>query len=98
VTCTEIVELTLPFAARVTEAGLGVHVTPEGAPLQASVTCPPKPPVAFTVSAKLDDPPAAMVADAGASEPVSPPTIICMSSICVIFPLAAPLAAVTSNV
>jgi hypothetical protein len=34
--------------------------------VQASVTCPPKPPVEFTVNAKLEDPPAAIVADAGA--------------------------------
>jgi hypothetical protein len=91
-TCTVSVELALPFATRSTTPGLNVQPTPEGAPLQTRLTWPPKPPEEVTLTAKLAEPPTAIVALVGETAPVIPPTATATCTSCVW--LTVPLVAV----
>jgi hypothetical protein len=81
--------MALPFAVSADCAGLKAQLMPDGTPEQASVTCPAKPPVEFSVAAKLEELPAAITAEPGEMDPVIPPTVTCRSCVWAIEPLAA---------
>jgi len=70
-TVTVSVELAVPFAVRFTCAGAKLQLMPEGAPPQARVTVPLKPPEEFRVTAKLAEPPTEMVALDGVTDPLT---------------------------
>jgi hypothetical protein len=68
----------LPFTGSTVDLGLNVHVTPAGA-LQVRPSCPPKPPVLATVTWKLALAPTEMVIAVVVTDPVSRPTLSCIS-------------------
>ena len=72
--------------ANETEPGLKPQLIPAGA-LQAKVTLPEKP-VEVSETVKLFDSPTFMVADAGETDAVNPPTTNCVDTVCVNPPLA----------
>ena len=88
-TFTVSVEVALPFATTPTCGGLKLQAMPEGTPEQPKVSCPAKPPVELSATAKLAELPAATVALLGEIEPVMPPTATCTICVCVMLPLAA---------
>src|SRR5690349_13065960 len=78
-TVTVSVELPEPFAGRFTCAGAKLQLMPEGAPPQARVTVPLKPPEEFRVTAKLAEPPTEMVALVGVTDPLIPSEVGCVT-------------------
>ena len=79
----------MPFAATLTCGGLKLQAMPEGTPEQPRVSCPAKPPVELSATAKFAELPAATVALVGEMELAIPPTATCTVCVCVMLPLAA---------
>lgn len=70
----------------VTDPGVELQLTPDGAPAQAKVTGPEKPFVEFSETAKVAEPPTLIVADAGLIDAVNPATMNSVETACVVPP------------
>jgi hypothetical protein len=70
-TLTLNVEDAVPFAARVSELGVKLQLTPESAPPQAKLTVPGTKFVERSDKLKVAEPPTLMTADAGETEAVT---------------------------
>lgn len=70
----------------VTDPGMELQLTPDGAPAQAKVTGPEKLFVEFSETVKVAEPPTLIVADAGLIVAVNPATMNSVERACVVPP------------